>query len=223
MEKYLHRRKSEFCNLHLCKGLNFTGSYDMPAIHSCHIDIPESFIPFNRTLSAKSLDCGIHFFIDDYQFERVWRQPDKYLPTLRRFRCVVAPDFSIYTDAPSIVNMWNVYRNRLLAGWLQENGIQVFPSASWGGIDSFRYCFDGLPENSVIAIGHIAKGRTVSAQALWQIGVNELIRRKSPRRLLVYGNPCTIDHPDVVFIKDHLSKLKQYGRQKKVEPPQTLL
>ncbi|WP_394345181.1 DUF4417 domain-containing protein [Bifidobacterium longum] len=30
----------------------------------------------------------MHFFLDDYQFERVWRRPDLYVRMLARFWCV---------------------------------------------------------------------------------------------------------------------------------------
>ncbi len=42
-----------------------------------------------------------HFFIDDYQFERLWTSPAKYLDALRGYDCVLTPDFSLYMDMPA--------------------------------------------------------------------------------------------------------------------------
>ncbi|WP_417041152.1 DUF4417 domain-containing protein [Ellagibacter isourolithinifaciens] len=43
---------------------------------------------------------GCHFFIDDYQFERLWQRPERYLDVLRGYDCVLTPDFSLYMDMP---------------------------------------------------------------------------------------------------------------------------
>lgn len=52
-----------------------------------------------------------HFFIDDYQFERVWQRPEKYLDVLRGYDCVLTPDFSLYMDMPDPMQEWNRYRS----------------------------------------------------------------------------------------------------------------
>lgn len=56
------------------------GKYGIPAIKpetDIRIDKLE-WIPFNYALSAKDRGSkGVHFYCDDYQFERVWRNPDK--------------------------------------------------------------------------------------------------------------------------------------------------
>ena len=44
------------------------------------------FIGFNyaKTFERKNkTNYGVHFFLDDYQFDRVWNQPDKYLELLK--------------------------------------------------------------------------------------------------------------------------------------------
>lgn len=72
------------------------GKYDTPIIQPEHIDVRHlEWIPFN--FAKTCTDCatkGVHFFVDDYQFQRVWNQPDKYIPLLQKFGAVCAPDFS---------------------------------------------------------------------------------------------------------------------------------
>jgi len=166
-------------------------------------------------MSSKNYACGVHFYIDDYQFERLWNNPEKYLPILRRFQCVISPDYSMFVDAPKIVNIWNVYRNRLISHWLQQNDIKVIPSVSWGNVESFSYCFDGLPRNSIISIGHSAKGKNISQLSLWKYGLNEVLTKLEPSTLLIYGYSVTIENQNVINIKDYISKLKQYDGRKK--------
>ena len=52
------------------------------------------------TPSDQKRGKGCHFFIDDYQFERLWNSPSAYLGVLRGYDCVLTPDFSLYMDMP---------------------------------------------------------------------------------------------------------------------------
>lgn len=40
----------------------------------------------------------VHFFLYDYKFERVWKQPDLDVEKLSRYRAVLSPDFSMYLN-----------------------------------------------------------------------------------------------------------------------------
>ena len=57
-----------------------TGDYDMPMLRKSRYK-PKELLGFNYLLSDKddNKDKYIHFFIDDYQFERVWTNPYEYL------------------------------------------------------------------------------------------------------------------------------------------------
>ena len=49
------------------------------------------FIGFNYAKTfekQQKTDYGVHFFLDDYQFERLWKRPDKYIELLRKFKYV---------------------------------------------------------------------------------------------------------------------------------------
>lgn len=201
--------------MHLCGEVRCSGAYGFPVIEAYDGSVPERFIGFNRALTSADYDCGIHFFIDDYQFERVWNTPEKYVPLLRRFRCVIAPDFSLYVDLPPAVNFWNIYRNRLLAAWWQSQGIRVIPSASWGNAASFSFCFEGLPHGSLIAVGHTAIGRNRYVRRFFNLGMEELKRQTQANKILVYGRLDDLElSPDIEYIciKDNISRLRTNGR-----------
>ena len=62
----------------------------------------DHLIGFNELLTCKHPEsAGVHFFLDDYQFERFWRQPQRYLAALAKCPLVIGPDFSLYTDFPA--------------------------------------------------------------------------------------------------------------------------
>ena len=133
------------------------GAYDTPIIQPEHIDVRHlEWIPFN--FAKTCTDCatkGVHFFVDDYQFQRVWNQPDKYIPLLRKFGAVCAPDFSMYTDMPLAMQIYNHYRKHWLAAYWQQCGIHVVPTLCWSNEQSYDWCFDGEPQQSIVAISSV--------------------------------------------------------------------
>ena len=79
---------------------------------------PEGMVRFKDALSCEFREAqGLHFYSDDYQFERVWTKPEVYLELLQQFAFVVEPDFSMYLDFPEPLQKWNHYRNQLLGAW----------------------------------------------------------------------------------------------------------
>ena len=87
---------------------NGVGKYGIPEIRPVYEINVNKWLGFNYVktyATKKDISTGVHFFLDDYQFERVWNTPDKYLTYLSRYGCVLAPDFSLYIDFPLIKNL----------------------------------------------------------------------------------------------------------------------
>lgn len=161
----------------------------VPQMHAAQL--PEGvsdLIPFDEILTDKDPEGkGVHFFRDDYRFERFWRQPERYLPFLQRYNLVCSPDFSLYTDFPLPVQRWNQYRNQLLGAWMQARGVNVIPTVSWSSPDSFAWAFDGLPDHSALAVSSV--GCLIHKEVVPEFlhGVETLLDRKRPTELLLYG------------------------------------
>ena len=118
------------------------GKYGIPQLQKV-VELPQldNWTRFNYALSNKSQNrekIGIDFFVDDYQFERVWNNPERYLKFLKEFGCVLSPEFSIYVDFPLAVSLFNHYRKHYLAKYWSDNGITVIPTITWGNEDSFE-------------------------------------------------------------------------------------
>lgn len=75
---------------------------------------------------------------DDFLFERIWRNPRKYLEVLQRYEGVILPDFSLYRDMPLVMQLWNIYRSRAIGHWLQMNGVTVIPNIRYGDRRTYR-------------------------------------------------------------------------------------
>lgn len=206
-------RKSQLDNLHLKKFVNFADGYEMPTLKACNI-IPTSLVSFNAALTAKDHNQCVHFFIDDYQFERIWNLPDRYVECLRQFQCVIAPDFSQYTDMPYPQRMWNNYRGKFIGAWLQSQGVTVIPNVTWSLPDSYEYCFDGIPQQSVIAINSTGAARYGLTRFLWLKGYREALSRLRPLAVIRYGTmlPGEDTSVSIYFNNERVLNLRSYGR-----------
>lgn len=213
----MSKRTNRKYNLQIFNPLMTVGNYDMPMIQATAPPTGE-LLPFNFAKTHVNSDETIHFFIDDYQFERLWRCPEVYVSLLSKFEAVLTPDFSLYVDMPVALKVYNVYRSRLLGQFWQQNGIKVVPTVSWAEEDSFDYCFDGLPSNATLAVSTVGIGRNADARKVYQMGLDEMIKRLSPQHLIVYGPSIGAKYPPELDIISHenkiTEKLNSLGRRK---------
>lgn len=157
---------------------------------------PDGMMGFNYAKTASEEDKrgkACHFFIDDYQFERVWTTPSAYLDAPRGFGCVLTPDFSLYMDMPAPMQAWNRYRSQALGVYWQREGLQVVPTLSWAQPESYGFCFDGIPRHSTVATSTVGVARGEAARAVWFDGMREAMRRLEPSRVLLYGKDIGFD------------------------------
>lgn len=175
------------------------GFYQMPVLMPCDY-VPADIKSFNYMLSAREKDFGIHFYCDDYQFERIWNRPEFYIDKLREFQCAFTPDFSLYMDMPMAMKVWNVYRSRLIGQMMQREGLNVIPTVSWAEPDTFDFCFDGLPHDATLSVSTIGVKEDPEALKIWRAGMDAMIDRLTPKRLLVYGGKVEYDYGDIEVI-----------------------
>lgn len=191
------------------------GFYQMPIIES-ETHIPKGLMGFNYALTSGDHSKGIHFYVDDYQFERIWNDPHKYINILRDYDCVLTPDFSLYMDMPRSMKIWNVFRSRLIGQMMQDEGLVVIPTVSWAEPETFDFCFDGLPEGGVMSISTIGVKQDKNALEIWKAGTTELIKRKKPSTLLVYGGAVDFDfgNTKVFYFSNEVTERMKKGKSK---------
>ena len=184
----------------------------MPVIRKQDVSPTKELLSFHLAMNHKRKDVGIHFFLDDYQFERVWRRPWKYVEILRNFPFVLSPGFSLYVDMPMPMKIWNNWRRQFVAEYWQHNGITVVPTVMWAEERTWQFCFDGIEPGGTIAVS--TQGSAISKQGreLWKIGMKEAIRRLRPHTILHYGKPLDFEFGDIrVVFYDNIiiKKLRQ--------------
>ena len=175
--------------LELIKNAELIGRYNFPRInYTKEIEENALFVPFNFALTLNNPQkYYVYFYIDDYQFERLWNQPSKYLTILKKFKGVIAPDFSLYIDMPKAMQIWNVYRSRVLAYYWSINGINVVPNATWSDEWSYSWCFEGLPKNAIIAVSSIGCVKNNKALLNFCKGFSEMEKQLNPTNILFFG------------------------------------
>lgn len=87
----------------------------------------------------KHLDRMVHFFLYDYRFERVWKNPDNDIEKLSRYRTVLSPNFSMYLEMAPVMQLYNVFCNRWCGAYRASKGIRVIPTVSWSDESTFVF------------------------------------------------------------------------------------
>lgn len=177
--------------LNLDKGYFETcGEYGMPKLYAQEIPEVKEWIPFHWMLQEKHPEGkGVHFFIDDYKFERVWKEPEKYVEKLSRFAAVIAPDFSMYDEMSLACLIFNAYRRMWCAAYFQQNGCTVVPMMSTCRADRRTLSFfcDGIPSNATVAVSTMHVGEE-SMRKVFEEDWKEMFKRISPKKVLIHGD-----------------------------------
>lgn len=180
-------------NLRQFDPLAATELWQLPILKAAHT-VPKRLINFNDCISKKpDKDTGVHFYIDDYRFERIWNQPEKYIAKLKEWGCVFTPDFSLYMEMPFPMQLWNVFRSRLIGQMMQNDGIEVIPTLQWAGEDSFEYCFDGIEPGGIVSVSTVGVARNKEAMARWKAGMDRAMEVVQPECVLLYGKDIGYD------------------------------
>ena len=78
--------------------------------------------------------------------------------------------------------------------WLGKNKVHTVNNVRWGTAETWRYCWDGIPDNSIVCIGTVGGNpRKLIDCKRFEEGLEELVRVRSPHTILVYGSanyPC---------------------------------
>ena len=198
-------------NLHIFSPDDVSGYFDIPKVHGVRKlpDIEWTTFNYARSMDGYHKDKGVMFYLNDYQFSAVWNQPQKYVPLLRCFGAVMAPDFSYYTDMPKALQFYNHYRRMWCAAYWQANGIKVVPCICWSNESSFEWCFDGQPTESIVSVSTVGTQRYAESMELFRNGYEKMIEILRPSKVLVYGRILDFMGDEAVGIGCFTDKFKK--------------
>ncbi len=164
------------------------GVWGMPIIKKCEIDASTlNLIASDHVCSkANSIEKAktVHFFVDDIKLERYYNQPFRYSRRLAQYASLLTPDFSLYTDLPLAIQIYNTFKSRYCGAYWQYCDLQVIPTISWSTPISYDFCFDGIERESVVAISTLG---VHNEKNLFLGGYFEMIKRINPKQVLCFG------------------------------------
>jgi len=85
------------------------------------VDLP--FVGWGSVKRKKRMMGTWHFYVDDYRFTGVWRNPGDVVNTYAVN--AVEPNFSVYNQMPMPVALWAIYRKRWVGRWWQSRGMHI--------------------------------------------------------------------------------------------------
>jgi hypothetical protein len=173
-------------NAFLVADASYAGPFEFPVIQP-ESSVPKRLIAFSEAVGSKDHDQWVHFFEDDYLFERIWRNPKRYLEILKHFNGVIMPDFSVYRDMPYAMQLWNIYRSRAIGFWLQKNGVKVIVNIRYGDIRTYAFCCDGAPRCCTIAVGTHGTLKYSDDKKHFVEGLELTVTKLRPTTIVVYG------------------------------------
>ena len=188
-------------NAYMAGGVIYS-PHDIPFCPTTATELPHSIITwekaksiYKKNISVKKdflYDAFVCFYIDDYKFDGprgIWHDAEHALAVLRHFAGVITPDFSTYQDFPEPLKLYATYRMRLLGYWLGRNGLAIINNVRWGTDETYRYCFDGIPKNSIVCIGTVGGSpRKYIDRNRFEKGLCEMVRVLQPHTIIVYGS-----------------------------------
>lgn len=181
------------------------------------LEIPKDLIMYGtevRRSYAQTRGKTAHFFLDDYKFEPLWNKPIKTLQPILNIGSALSPDFSLYVDYPRALQIFNVYRNRWLGRFWQEQGVSVIPTIAWSDESSFDFCFCGVPKHNPVAIGTVGINNK-EAKKLFEKGYNKMLEVLEPSHLIVYGETEPVNFVD--YFGDNVYKFESYWAKRRRE------
>lgn len=196
------------------------GDFQMPILKR-EKRFPEKVIDFCDAMRYDRFDCHVHFYLDDGKFERLWRNPERYRERMKLFRGVLTPDFSLYADMPITMQMWNVFRARLLGQMFQNAGINVIPAVSWSDRRSFSFCFDGLPMHGIVSVSSVGVCRNKIFLRRFTAGLKTMIEKIEPAGIVFYGKIPSFDFRSIPVREYQTTTFSWKNQQKDVHYKET--
>lgn len=188
------------------------GKYDIPQLEPVYeLDEIKEWIGFNYVLSDDDpTGKAVHFFIDDYQFMRLWNNPNAYIEKLKQYVCVTTPDFSPYGDMPMATQIFNHYRKHWVGAYLQANGVTVIPTIRASTDErSLDWYLDGEPSNGIVCISSMWTSN--EEQKDYFLKEYSLMKETlNPSKIFVYGRKMEELDGNIEYIASFTDK--RWGR-----------
>jgi hypothetical protein len=137
--------------------------------------------PFEETIGT------LGFYTEDFRFEDAYRDGATFAEYLQQLDpvAVLTPDFSTYSDWPTILRMYSLYRSRWCGRFWGSLGFKIIPSIQYLGSDTLtnEYALSTLPDQIPILSIQCRKSDTEGIISFVKL-ITAIIK---PEIFLLYG------------------------------------
>ena len=147
-------------------------------------------LPFSAWGAETRQKKGIstyHFYVDDYRFENIWKDPTKVL--MSGCTQLVEPNLSLFDTTPVAWGLQQIYKKRWISRYFQECGIKIYADLNVAH-KFYEYNQMGIPEgyNAFFTRGYADRLEYLNAE-------HEIARRISGKdvpNLIIYGGGAAV-------------------------------
>ena len=183
--------------------------FDIPTLLTdnmpVHLELPLN--PWGAEARYKKGITTYHFYVDDYRFEQLFKDPIKLLES--GCRAIVEPNCSIHDQTPMAHAIWQTYRKRYLCRYLQECGLQI-----WVDLNVSPHFEEvnalGVPEGYNAFCTRGVSGWLNTTERHWEMA--KRISGLDKPNMFVYGGGDDVAEwckaHDVVHVKEFINRAK---------------
>lgn len=183
---------SDSFQAYLVEGASFTKEEEYPILPKTMISVslPSKIMPFNKaiTYSGDLRDTFICFFSPDESFERVRKNPKRYVDFFKRTAGIIGFDYSVHSDMPIVKQKSQMNDNLSLTYFFGRQGIPVIPNIRCGCNELLPEFLSAIPKHSTIAVGTHGFIKTKQEKCEWYCFLDAIIQILKPTAIVVYGH-----------------------------------
>ena len=177
---------------YLVEGANFTKKEEYPVLERWMIPDtpPNRIMPFDKALNYKGdlSEVFVCTYARDPSFERIRKQPRRYMDFFKRCAGLIGFDFSVHSDMPVIKQKSQMNDNLSLSYFYGKNGNKVIPNIRYGSDETAQEFLEAFPKHSLIAVGTHGFIKTTPQKAEWYCFLEKVIEELEPTGIVVYGH-----------------------------------
>ena len=183
--------------------------FDIPTLKKdnmpIHLELPLN--PWGAEARYKKGITTYHFYVDDYRFEQLFKDPIKLLES--GCSAIVEPNCSIHDQTPMAYAIYQTYRKRYLCRYLQECGMKIWVdlnvSPHFEEINAL-----GVPEGYNAFCTRGVSGWLPTTERHWEMA--KRISGLERPNMFVYGGGDDVAEwckaHDVVHVKEFMNRAK---------------
>lgn len=130
--------------------------------------------------------CGVHFFVDDYRFEDVYRHPRRTLDKFSQYAFLLTPDYSTYADMNPWRQIESVAHSHWCGAYWQSQGLKVALTMTWSTPSLDDVCLGYVEHHAIVAVGMIGCKQNKTA---FMRGYDAMLERVDPDAIICFGAP----------------------------------